>query len=642
LFVDEADLFKNLFFVTKKSRIAGLPNVDSNRAFDMYLKVRYLRERYAGRGVVFATGTPIANTIAEMFTMLRYLAPELLMVQGTDHFDAWAANFAREVTSLELAPDGSGYRMNTRFAKFVNLPELLQMFRSVADVQTAAALQLPRPAIATGKPIGVAAPASAELKAYVQTLVARAERLRKERIDPREDNMLKITSDGRKAALDMRLIDPSLQPGPDTKVGKAIDQIFRIWQETRPSRSTQLVFIDLSTPDPTRFNVYDEVRSKLIERGVPEKEIAFIHDAETDQAKKVLYDAVNAGRIRILLGSTEKLGAGTNVQKRLIALHHLDAPWRPRDIEQREGRILRQGNSNPEVRIYRYVTEGSFDGYMWQTLEVKARFIAQVMTGDVTVRSAEDLENATLTYAEIKAIASGNPAVVEKIKVDTEIRRLDQLHTLHQRQKLDIQWSMSSLTSRISQAESHTRDLEADIANRDSHPKEDFEMLIGTRRFSGKDARKEAAEVLTNVILSWRNDPVPAQRGTYRGFEIWSKGKTTLSQQVDDDLPTLYLQGRATYHAKVNSESALGTLLSIDQILSNIDRHLENEKAVYRDLLKRLADYEAQLAKPFDHEERLRTLVQRQGELAAVLDLDKADQQTSSQSAEETDPVEAA
>jgi hypothetical protein len=336
------------------------------------------------------------------------------------------------------------------------------------------------------------------------------------------------------------------------------------------------------------------------------------------------------------------MGTGTNVQKRLIALHHLDAPWRPRDIEQREGRILRQGNSNPEVWIYRYVTEGSFDGYMWQTLEVKARFIAQVMTGDVTVRTAEDLENAALTYAEIKAIASGNPAIVEKIKVDTELRRLDQLHTLHQRQKLEIQWSMSSLTSRISQAESHIRDLEADIASRDIHPKEEFGMVVGTRRFSGSEARKEAAEALTNVVLSWRNDPVAAQRGTYRGFEIWSRGKTTLSQQLDDDLPRIYLQGRATYHAKVNRETPLGTLLSIDQVLSNIDRHLENEKAVRRDLLQRLADYEAQLAKPFEHEERLRTLIQRQAELAAALDLDKSDHQASSQSTGETDPAEAA
>ena len=409
LFVDEADLYKNLFYTTKMNRIAGLPNTDSNRAFDMYMKTRYIRQINGGSGVVFATGTPISNTMAELYTMLRYLAPDLLRERGVEHFDAWAANFAEAVTSLELAPDGSGYRMHTRFAKFINLPELLSMFRSVADVQTADMLKLPRPILEGGRPHGVAAHASPDLKAFVETLVKRSEKLRSQRVDPKDDNMLKITGDGRKAALDMRLIDSFADPHGDTKLSSAVSRIHSIWDETRGARSTQLVFCDLSTPSDDKFNVYHEVRDRLIERGIPAGEIAFIHDADTDAAKKLLFDSVNAGRVRVLIGSTEKMGAGTNVQRKLIALHHLDAPWRPRDIEQREGRILRQGNSNPEVKIYRYVTEGSFDAYMWQTLETKARFIQQVMNGSTSVREAEDIVGGALTYAEIKAIASGNP-----------------------------------------------------------------------------------------------------------------------------------------------------------------------------------------------------------------------------------------
>ena len=383
IFVDEADLYKNLGYVTKMSRIAGLPNTDSNRAFDMYLKSSYLQEQNGGRGVVFATGTPISNTMAEMYTMLRYLAPNMLSDRSVNHFDSWAANFAEATTSLELAPDGSGYRMHTRFAKFINLPELLQMFRSVADVQTADMLNLPRPALESGKPVIDAAPASPELKAFIKTLVERAERLKKDRVDPSVDNMLKITGEGRKAALDMRLVEPDSEPTTEMKVDRAVARIVHIWKTTQNQRSTQLVFSDLSTPDAKRFNVYDEIRSKLTLSGIPEGEIAFIHDAETDLAKKVLFDGVNAGRVRVLIGSTEKMGAGTNVQRRLVALHHMDAPWRPRDIEQREGRILRQGNSNERVQIFRYVTEGSFDAYMWQTLETKARFIQQVMRGRV-------------------------------------------------------------------------------------------------------------------------------------------------------------------------------------------------------------------------------------------------------------------
>jgi len=629
LFVDEADLYKNLAYATKMNRIAGLPNSDSNRAFDMFLKIRYLQERSEGRGVVFATGTPISNTLAEMYTMLRYLAPEMLSERKVEHFDSWAANFAEAVTSLELAPDGSGYRMHTRFAKFINLPELLSVFRTVADVQTADMLNLPRPALEGGKPGIVAAPASPELKAFIRTLTERAERLKKERVDPAVDNMLKITGEGRKAALDMRLVDPTTAPPGHTKTDLAVARIVKIWQATQSERCTQLVFSDLSTPHPQRFNIYDDVRSKLISAGIPAGEIAFIHDAETDTAKKLLFDGVNAGRVRVLIGSTEKMGAGTNVQRRLIALHHLDAPWRPRDIEQREGRILRQGNANKEVQIYRYVTEGSFDAYMWQTLETKARFIHQVMRGETSVRAAEDLESGALTYAEIKAIASGNPAVVEKIKIDTEIRKLDQLRAVHANQQRHIRWEIRDLPRQIAEAKQHLAYTEADIATRNANDSDEFVMKVGNRVFSCKGAREEAAKALTLTILTWRDDQTTQPRGAFRGFEVLSRGKSAGfgTLQEDDRIPDVFVRGRATYSANLNTSNPIGTVQSIEHALRNLDRVAIDQQNRVARIEKELADYRAQADRPFEHEERLKELLARQAELNSLLDLDKGDQQ---------------
>ena len=619
VFVDESDLYKNLGFTSKMTRVAGLPNTESNRALDMYMKTRYLAERNGG--IVFATGTPISNTMAEMYTLQRYLAPETLKAAGVEHFDAWAANFGEPVTSLELAPDGSGYRMHTRFAKFVNLPELLSMFRSFADVQTADMLHLPRPATQGGKPHITAAPGSPELKAYVETLVNRAQKLRTSKVDPSVDNMLKITGDGRKAALDMRLVNPFAVPD-DTKVSRAVEKIHNAWAAGKEKRLTQLVFCDLSTPNPDRFNVYDDVRAQLIARGIPAKEIAYIHDAETDSQKKALFDGVNAGRVRIFMGSTEKMGAGTNVQKRLIALHHLDAPWRPRDIEQREGRILRQGNDNPEIQIHRYVTEGSFDAYMWQVLETKARFINQVMNGSVTVRQAEDLEGGALTYAEIKAIASGNPAVMEKVKVDTEIRKLDQLRASHINQQHNIRWQVKSLPEQIERARKYHAAVSADMLTRDATADEDFTMTIGTRVYTGKGAREDAGNALAAVVLSWRDDLTVKVRGSFRGFEILSRGS-----DQKDGAPDLFVRGRVAYKANLNPDNPLGTISSIEHTLRSLDRRTEEEQREIERQEKALADYRAQLGRPFEHEARLRSLLAKQAQLNACLDLDKHEAQ---------------
>jgi hypothetical protein len=560
--------------------------------------------------------------MAEMYTLQRYLAPMSLVAAGVEHFDAWAANFGEAVTALELAPDGSGYRMHTRFAKFVNLPELLSMFRSFADVQTADMLHLPRPEIDGGKPHITAAPASPELKSYVQSLVTRAQRLKTAKIDPAVDNMLKITGDGRKAALDMRLVNPFAEIHGDTKVSRAVENIYRTWEQNKDRRSAQLVFCDLSTPNPDRFNVYDDIRDRLIAKGIPLKEIAYIHDADTDLQKKTLFDSVNAGRIRILLGSTEKMGAGTNVQKRLVALHHLDAPWRPRDIEQREGRILRQGNDNASVHIHRYVTEGSFDAYMWQTLETKARFINQVMNGSVTVREAQDLEGGALTYAEIKAIASGNPAVMEKVKVDTEIRKLDQLRASHINQQHNIRFQVRNLPDKIERGKKYHAALAGDIATRDAHADEDFTMKVGNREFSGKGAREDAGNALNTVIMSWRDDQTLRMRGHFKGFEILSRGS-----QFKDGEPELFIRGKEAYKANLNPDNPLGTIQSIEHVLRSLDRRAEDEQQETLRQEKALADYRAQLGRAFEHEAHLKDLLAKQAQLNAALDLDKHEAQ---------------
>jgi hypothetical protein len=496
-------------------------------------------------------------------------------------------------------------------------------------VQTADMLHLPRPAIEGGKPYIISAPASPELKEYVATLVDRAQKLKTMRVDPRVDNMLKITGDGRRAALDMRLVGGEVMGDADTKVSRAVNQIYRIWETSKDKRLTQLVFCDLSTPNPDRFNVYDDIRDRLIAKGIPAKEIAYIHDAETDIQKKTLFDAVNAGRVRILLGSTEKMGAGTNVQKRLKALHDLDAPWRPRDIEQRRGRGERQGNENDEIALYRYVTEGSFDAYMWQCLETKARFINQVMNGSVTVRQAEDLEGGALTYAEIKAIASGNPAVMEKVKIDTEIRKLDQLRASHVNQQHNIRWSVKSLPEHIERAQKYHAAVCADIATRDSHADEDFTMKIGNREFSGKGAREDAGNALNTVVMSWRNDKTLKVRGYFKGFEILSRGGP-----FKDSEPDLFMRGKETYKANLNPENPLGTVASIESVLRSLDRRAEEEQREIEQKQKALSDYKDQLGRPFEHETRLRELLAKQAQLNAALDLDKHEAQAAAEARE--------
>jgi N12 class adenine-specific DNA methylase len=627
LFVDEAHYFKNLFYVTKMTRIAGLPQTASQRALDMFLKVCHVQRLNGGGGVVFATGTPIANSVAEMFTMQRYLQMTALKALQIDHFDSWAATFGEPVTAMELAPDGAGYRLHTRFARFINVPELMQQFRQVADIQTQSMLKLPVPELRSGKPSVVSAPCSPELKRIVEQLVERVEALRSGRVDPRDDNMLLVTTDGRKAALDLRLHDASLPDRPNSKVNLAVIQIERIWRETAETRSTQLVFCDLSTPSGGKgFSVYEDMRDKLIERGVPQQEIAFIQDYESDAAKLSLFRDVRAGKVRVLFGSTQKMGSGTNVQERLIALHHLDAPWRPADVEQREGRIVRQGNSNAEVQIYRYVTEASFDAYMWQTLETKAKFISQVMTGESDLRRIEDVDGTALTYAEVKAIASGNPLVIEKARVDAEVARLTRLESQHAESQFKLRQRIRYFSEDLPRLEVRLEAVQRDLTIREDTRGDLFSIEIEGERICDRGI---AGELINRRAERVRGSRVELPIGSFAGFKLL----------VADNFirgPEIILKGSAM-HVANRSDSALGTIRSVEHVIQNLDEGVANLEQQIRDTRKRTADAVAQFGQTFEYADKLTGLIQRQQQITLELDLTK--NQASSQLGTEIDAV---
>ena len=613
LFVDEAHYFKNLFYVSKMTRIAGLPQTASERAFDMFLKVRHIQSKNGGGGVVFATGTPIANSMAEMFTMQRYLQPDDLQKHKLHHFDGWAATFGEPVTAMELAPDGAGYRLNTRFARFINVPELMQIFRQTADVQTAQMLNLARPKLEGEKPAIRSAPATPPLKKFVQSLVERAHKLKTERVDPSEDNMLKITSEGRKAALDLRLMLPSAKDDPQSKVNLAVENIYRIWEATKDDRLTQLVFCDLSTPKDKGFSVYDDMAEKLVKRGVPQAEIAFIQDYDADSSKLALFRSVNAGKTRILFGSTQKMGSGTNVQERLIALHHLDAPWRPADVEQREGRILRQGNKNAAVQIYRYVTEGSFDAYMWQTLETKAKFISQVMSGDMTVRRIEDLDSTALTYAEVKAIASGNPLVIEKAQVDAELMKLTRLRSAHAEEQYRIRANLRHSHEEAQRFTERLANLHKDLAVRQDTSGDKFRIELDGQTL---DNRGVAGELLLRRAGKIKNSfGANARVGKFAGFDL--SLHATYNNEVE-----LLLHGKNSYSARV-TDTALGTIRSLESIVQGFEDRAARLESDIRDSQKRAGELEAKVGSPFEHEKRYHHLAQRQSEIEEKLDLTK-------------------
>ena len=632
LFIDEAQAFKNLFYITKMTRVAGLPQTASERAFDMFLKVQHVQRMNEGTGVVFATGTPVTNTMAEMFTMQRYLQMDVLRRQHLQHFDAWAGTFGETVSAMELAPDGAGYRLNTRFARFVNVPELMRLFRQTADVQTADMLKLPVPELEGGKPQIVRAPATPELKAFVNSLAKRAEKLKTGLVDPSVDNMLKITGEGRKAALDLRLMKPATPDHPESKVNLAVREIFKIWQATGEQRLTQMVFCDLSTPkvEGRGLSVYQDLRAKLVALGIPAEEIQFMHDHDSDAAKMALFKDVRSGRVRVLMGSTQKMGAGTNVQAKLVALHHLDAPWRPADIEQREGRIRRQGNTNATIKIFRYVTEGSFDAYMWQTLETKAKFISQVMTGETTARRIEDLDAPALTYAEVKAIASGNPMIVEKAKVDAEVMKLSRLRAEHAESQFSHRGRLRMLEQDVGRLERQLVAHQKDTATRQDTQGDKFKIMLNGEVFTD---RVKAGSALVYFVEDHRTDHLlgrasPALLGEFAGFRL--EYRSTLADKVT-------LRGAGEYVASV-SPSPVGTISSLEHAARSVEDQVERIRQELERTKRDLGELSKLAGGIWEHEEHYQTLQKRQAELVDALDITK--NQAAAQLATESEETE--
>ena len=615
LFIDEAHFYKNLFFATKMRNVGGIAQSEAQKSSDLYAKCRYLDEITGGKGVVFATGTPISNSMVELYTMQRYLQQPLLRRMGLQHFDAWASTFGETVTALELAPEGTGYRQKTRFSRFYNLPELMSLFKLVADVQTAEMLKLPVPEVDFQN---VALEPSEHQRAIVESLGERADAVRNNKVAPEEDNMLKITNDGRKVALDQRLYDPQLPVHPQGKVAVCADNVHRIWTETASQKSAQLVFCDLSTPTGEGFNVYFELRGQLITKGIPAEEIAFIHDATTDAKKAALFSAVREGRVRVLVGSTAKMGAGTNVQTRLIALHDLDCPWRPSDLQQRLGRIQRQGNLNEKVQVYRYVTEGTFDAYLYQLVEGKQRFVAQVMTERAPVRSAADVDETALSYAELKALATGNPLIKERMDLEVEVSRLKLLKSSHLSQRYALEDKANKeLPQRESRLKSRIGGLEADLKIAESRPAPDKDRFAMKVKGATVTTRAEAGELLLRACQV-ATDGEPAVLGDYRGF--------SLEGGYDPIFKLLYINVVGAVKHKVElGEDGTGNTVRIDNAIDRIGAELAEAKEKLEDVRSEMVSARTEAAKPFAFERELREKSARLVEISAELDVSKTD-----------------
>lgn len=615
LIVDEAHMFKNLPMFSKIRNVAGINNSESKKATDLFMKISYVLENNGGKGAIFATGTPISNSMGELYAMQKYLQMDRLREMGLEHFDEWASTFGEIVNSFEIAPDGSGFRTKARFAKFFNIPELMTLFKEVADIKTSKMLNLPVPKLKGGDYKTIVAPKSEELGEYVEKLAERSEIIR-QGCDPRIDNMLLVTNDGRKAALDLRLIDPSMPDLSNSKINIAIENIYRIWLENKEDRLTQLVFCDLSTPksDGT-FNVYDDIKNKLIQRGIPEDEIEFIHNAKTNSQKLKLFEDMRSGTKRILIGSTSKMGAGMNVQDKLIALHHLDCPWRPSDIEQREGRILRQGNQNEEVEIYRYVTEGSFDAYSYQLIQTKATFINQIMANSNSGgRSAEDLDRDTLTYAEVKALASGNPLILEKFKVENELKSLYLSKSRYDKSHIELEKKYNSeLPRQLKYQKQYLDDLNEDIKNVKDLSADNFVITLKDKIY---DSRKEASTKFYQ-LLSLLTTKEETKIGEISGFDIVG---------TKDELwykPIIYIKGVGKYKVEVNAIDEIGNILKLENTLKSFENKINTvtEQIAYTE--KQLFDVKEELDKPFTNQDRIRELQKEQARIDSELDLDK-------------------
>ena len=615
LFVDESHYYKNLFLYTKMRNVAGISQTDAQKSSDMFMKCRYMDEITGGKGITFATGTPVSNSMTELYTIMRYLQYDTLMNMGMGHFDSWAATFGETVTAIELSPEGTGYRAKTRFARFFNLPELISIFKEAADIQTADMLNLPVP---EAEYINEVLKPSEEQKEMVEAFSERAEQVRGGAVDPRVDNMLKITNDGRKCALDQRLLNDMLPDAGESKVNACVENAFQVWEDGKDTQATQLIFCDLSTPktDGT-FNVYDDVRNKLVERGIPKEQIAFIHEYNTEVKKAELFAKVRAGQVRILMGSTPKLGAGTNVQDRLLALHHLDCPWKPSDLEQQEGRILRQGNQNDKVKIFRYVTENTFDSYMWQILENKQKFISQIMTSKSPVRACEDVDDTALSYAEIKALATGNEYIKEKMDLDVQVSKLKLLKANHTSQIYRLE---SDIAKRYPVQITALKEkiagmcVDADVVKGiDLQDNDHFAMTVGGKLYTDK---KEAGVALISAASSLRSVKSAGQIGEYHGFALFSE-YNFLSNTY-----TMTIKGKCSYKIEFGKDT-LGNIQRIHNALSAIEKKLADTEQNLETVQQQLKTAQEEVRKPFPKEAELSEKMERLAELNAMLNMDE-------------------
>ncbi len=618
LMVDEAHYFKNAMVTTKMTRVAGISQTESQKASDMYMKCMYMDELTGGHGIVFATGTPISNSMTEMYIMMRYLQYGLLEQEGLLNFDAWASTFGESVTAIELAPEGNGYRSKTRFAKFYNLPELMNMFKQCADIQTADMLKLPVPEISGGKPTIVKLPPSELQRQMVAALGERAEAVRNRLVAPNEDNMLRITNDGRKLALDQRLMNSLLPDDPDSKANACVERVFTIWEKTKAQRSAQMIFCDLSTPRADGFDVYNDIRDKLVARGIPKEEVQFIHDADTEAKKAELFGKVRSGAVRVLMGSTQKMGAGTNVQTRLCALHHLDCPWRPADIAQRNGRMVRQGNMNKEVSIFIYITEATFDAYSYQLVENKQKFISQIMTSKSPARSCEDLDEAALSYAEVKALAAGNPMIKEKMDLDIQVARLRTLKAAYNSQHYRLEDAVTCIFLReIRGTECRIQAFEKDMQTaKDSQSYDKDGKLVFSIELDGTsyDKREDAGKALLGLVGAAVRADHPVLVGHYAGFEV------TVAYVPLSKVFVAHLVGQATHTTELGSDAA-GNMVRLQNVVAALPQEVSGLRNNLQQLRVQLDSAKEELQQPFLQEQELNDKSARLAELDALLNV---------------------
>ena len=617
LFIDESHFYKNLYLYTKMRNVGGIAQTEAQKSSDLFMKCRYLDEITGNRGTVFATGTPVSNSMVELYSVQRYLQYDTLAQNGLQHFDSWASTFGETVTALELAPEGTNYRAKTRFAKFYNLPELMQMFREVADIQTADMLKLPVPTVNYHN---IKTKPSEIQTEMVASLAKRAEKVRARLVEPYIDNMLKITNDGRKLALDQRFIDPMLPDFEISKVNACVDNVYRIWTENADTRATQLVFCVLSTPkNDGTFNVYDDIRAKLTDRGIPAEQIRFIHEATIDAQKKELFAKVRSGEVRVLLGSTQKMGAGTNVQDRLKAIHNLDCPWRPSDLEQRQGRIERQGNMFPEVEVYRYVTEQTFDAYLYQLVESKQKFISQIMTSKSPVRSAEDVDEVALSFAEVKMLATGDERFKEKIDLDIQVSKLRVLKQSYLSEHYDLEDRILKFYPQtIKEYEERIAGYESDTTLAEQHQPQGEDkfcpMTIKGVTFTEKAA---AGEMLLAICKDYPMS-APTDIGRYRGFRMEIYYDTVNAHYC------MNLCGKAKHKVDLGAD-ALGNLTRIENEIGKIPARLEAAKTRKAENLEQLANAKTEVLKPFAFEDELKEKTDRLNALNIELNLDEKD-----------------